>query len=201
MRGLSIWLAATALLLLALGMALAAFVRSVRRSILAGMPRQQQLAFVYRLRDLVFADPHRYMTMLLSEDRHWFVRTLFQECKAFAPRLPAGGSPVEAMTVTPMQLRDGRALAVVKMPEPVSQNETLFIGIILPRDETLARDVPRAKNLVRFFHLNRWGGQSRSTDLCGWTIKKQHRTYNVGATPTEQGFAEAIQKKLIELRQ
>ena len=178
--------------------------RSLRNMILSGMPRPQQFAFVIRLRDLVFSDPHRFMMMLFSEEKNWFVRGLWRECGAKAKRISdAGGSPEEGISVSQMQLRDGRALAVVKMPERVEEHETMFVGIVLPRDETLARDITRARQQVRFFYLNRYGGpdRSRTTDLCGWTIKKQLRTYNVGAPPTEQGFAEAIEKKLVELRQ
>src|SRR3954468_3017349 len=107
--------------------------RSLRSMILFAMPRPQQFAFVIRLRDLVFSDPHRFMTMLFSGERDWFVRGLWRECGAKAKRISsAGGAPEDGLAVSQMQLRDGRALAVVKMPEPVNEHETMFVGIVLP---------------------------------------------------------------------
>ena len=104
-------------------------------------------------------------------------------------RLRAGGSPLEDMTVTHLQLRDGRALAVVRMPQPVDDHETLFIGIVLPRDETMARDIPRAKTLVRFFYLNRYS-LSRSTDLCGWTVDKNNLLTTLQPSPIKSDAPE-----------
>ena len=176
--------------------------------------RAQHGGFVVRLRDLVFSDPFRFMNMLCSRESDWFVRGLWKEegDKWARVRLP-GGAEGEAMSdaeegephpvrlsdeglgVEKIRLNDGHVLAVVRMPQPKVMGETYLIGVVLPPDETLKKDVGRARKLVKFFVVNRWEGE-RGTDFCQWTVGGKVLTYNVGAPLDANGFALAIQGKL-----
>ena len=169
------------------------------RSIRGDMPRPQSSIFVLRLRDIVFREPAQIMMRLWAEDRVAFVKGLWKEVGWPVARhgLPAG-LPSDGMEVYRLHIPDGRAIAVVKMPEAQRKHETLLIGIVLPEDESLKHDLIRARHEVRFFFLNGWAS-GRDTDLCGWTIERELRTYNVGAPRDPEGFARALGAKLTEL--
>jgi hypothetical protein len=165
-------------------------------------PDVQQTAFVLQLRDLVFSNPYAYMTSLCTADGRLFVQRLWGEVGWKVARARQSTTTVDpAMDVQQFRFSDGRTIAVVCMPPTQHSHETIFIGVVLPMHPALKEDLSRAQQLVRFFILNRWGGSNRTTDLCGWTITKEQRTYNIGAPQNPQGFAGVVEAKLIELRQ
>src|SRR5690349_17747657 len=94
--------AASALGLLFLRWARAKFAGALVRSIMADRPRPQYYGFVYRLRELYFKDPFRYLSMIWSDQGEWFVRQLWREVGWQTARLktaPAGTVPDEGFSV------------------------------------------------------------------------------------------------------
>ena len=177
------------------------FAAAMWRSILSSVPRAQNRAFVLKLRELVFNDPYAFMTTLSAADAGAFVQRLWKEVGWNVARARQSTTPADPrMDVQQFRFADGRTIAVVCLPPPEQRHETLFIGVVLPMHPSLQQDLPRARQLVRFFYLNRFGG-SRDTDLCGWTINRELRTYNIGAPKYPQGFASVVEAKLLELRQ
>lgn len=91
-------------------------------------------------------------------------------------------------------MHDGLVLAVVMLPPPKLSGEAYLVGILLPADPSLERDINRARKLVRFFVLNRWES-GRDTDFCEWKPSGKQLTYNIGAPKDPQGFAKAIEAR------
>jgi hypothetical protein len=194
-----------AVLIVAAGALALLFLRSARRkiagaligSILARRPRLQHAAFVYRLRDLYFKDPFRYLSMMWGHEGEWFVRQLWRETGWQTARLKTeqhGALPDDGFSVHRMHTKDGRALAIVTLPPPQRPGECYMVGLVLPRDDSLKEDLNRARKSARLFVLNKW--QSRETDFCEWTATGRELTYNIGAPRNPQGFAQAIEEKL-----
>jgi hypothetical protein len=193
--------------------------RSIRKGWINRIVRTQHNLFVLRLRDLVFRDPCRYLSMLLGDQGEWFARKLWQETGDSCARvsLPGGSVgldrfmgpdvpdphplhlPDMGMAVHPFQLPDASALAIVTLPEPQETGETDLIGIWLPSDRSLEQDLVRARTLVRFFILNRWSS-GRGTDFCEFTVQGKTLTYNVGAPRDPLGFAKVIQARIEDER-
>lgn len=157
--------------------------------------------FVTQLRELAFGDPFGFMSTLCGSGGKAFVRQLWVEVgwKVARLRMPVARTEAE-MDVQVFGFNDGRTIAVVCLPPTERSGETIFVGVVLPMNPSLKEDLQTAKTLVRFFYLNRYS-LNRDTDLCGWTIKREQRTYNVGAPKYPQGFAGAVEAKLTELRQ
>jgi len=176
---------------------------AVLKNVSSSMPRTQSVLFVYRLRDLIFSDPFRFMSRLCAEDRQAFVQRLWVEGGWKVARARQVTEPADpAMDVQRFQFRDGRTIAVVCLPERQGLREALFVGVVLPMNESLMQDISRARQVVRFFVLHRFGGPdtSRVTDLRAWTAERRELTYNVGAPADPEGFARAVEAKLKELR-
>jgi len=173
------------------------------RSIFAGWrrnaPTPEMKAFEYRLRDLIFRDPALFMTRLQCPDGLGFVASLWKECGWVVPKDKLPPDHPGAPDLHRFHLPDGRAIAVVKMPESRKALDPVLLGIVLPEDASLTRDLVRARRLVHFFVL--YGpGYGRDSDLCEWPIKGRKLTYNVGAPRDPEGFARVVGNKLAELR-
>lgn len=187
-----------ALALLLLRWARAKFLGALFRSLLANRPRPQYRAFVYRLRELYFKDPFRYLSMIWSDQGEWFVRQLWRETGWQTARLKSdqhGTLPDDGFALHRMHTKDGRAMAIVTLPPPQRSGETYMVGLVLPRDDSFKEDLNRARRSARLFVLNMWQ-LSRETDFCEWTSTGRELTYNIGAPRNPEGFAEAIEEKL-----
>jgi hypothetical protein len=176
-------------------------VRKLSAMILANPPRPQRIGFVYRLRDTFFNDPSRCMNLLCSPEGPAWLHQAWREAHA---RFTTDPPPTTHLELKPMQLHDGRRIAVIQWPEPVRDGEAYLLAVVLPSDTSLQTDLPRARQALRVFVLNRFGGPgaARSTDLCAWMIqrgKMRHLTYNVGAPQSIEGFAQTVENKLREL--
>jgi len=168
------------------------------RSIMANRPRPQYYGFVYRLRELYFKDPFRYLSMIWSDEGEWFVRQLWREVgwqTAHAKAGESGTVPDEGFSVYRMHAGDGQALAIIILPAPQRSHETYMVGLVLPRNDSFKEDLNRARRAARLFILNKWQ-LSRETDFCEWTSSGKELTYNIGAPQNPQGFAQAIEEKL-----
>jgi hypothetical protein len=199
------------------GVAIVIGLRWVRRTILGDiaqrLTRAQHQVFVSRLRELIFKDPFAYMNMLCSNEAKWFVDNLWKEVgdTCARPSLRGGGSmealemdgsaaphparlSPDGLGVELFRMHDGLVLAVVKVPPPKLSGEAYLIGILLPADPSLERDINRARKQVRFFVLNRWES-GRNTDFCEWKPNGKQLTYNIGAPKDPQGFAKAIEAR------
>ena len=128
------------------------------------------VVFVYRLRDTFFNDPCRCMNLLCSTEGPAWLQQAWREAHASSNSDP-GTTPLE---LRPMQMHDGRQIAVIKCPEPLRDGEAYLLAIVLPSDQTLKTDLPRARQALRIFVLNRFGGPGgeRTTDLCAWMIQR-----------------------------
>ncbi|HEY2588053.1 MAG TPA: hypothetical protein VGI81_20085 [Tepidisphaeraceae bacterium] len=185
----------------------------------ARLTRAQHTVFEHRLREMIFKDPFRYTNMLCSKEALWFVRKLWEETGDACARAssPGGSSasalerdgspaplptrlPADGMGVDVFRMHDGIILAVITLPPPRMTGEAYLIGILLPPDPTLARDILRARKCVRYFVLNRWEG-GRDTDFCEWKPNGKQLTYNIGAPKHPEGFAKAIEARRQEERQ
>jgi hypothetical protein len=165
-------------------------------------PRVQSLAFVQRLRELVFNNPFTAMNMLWSDGRDAFVKHVWREAGDIARRAREPGNlPDEGLSVERRHLSDGRALAVITMPPPLRRGEAYFVAVLLPADDSLRNDIQRARASAEIFVLNQGSTEiGRETDLCGWRADGRELTYNVGAPRAVDGFVNAIDAKLQELR-
>jgi hypothetical protein len=173
--------------------------KRLSRYIRANTPRVQPGIFVMRLRDLVFQNPSLFMGRLWADDRRAFVQGLWKEVRAPIGRAGlVAGLPDEGMDVYRLHMPDGRAIAVVRMPNSPLMSEPILLGIVLPTDPSLGRDLVTARKAVRFFVLSRYQ-LGRSSDLCEWTIENKQLTYNVGASSDPEEFASAVAAKLEEL--
>jgi len=175
----------------------------LRQSGIFAKPRVQWVGFVSELQDLVFRDPYVFMSRLCADDGKAFVKRLWVEVGSKMARVKRPAEAADpAMEVRQFRFRDGRAMAVVCLPAPQQAREAYFVGVVLPQDDSLKQDIPRARTAVRYFVLNRFGGpdKTRTTDLCAWTDNRKELTYNVGAPTTPEGFARAVEAKLLELR-
>jgi hypothetical protein len=165
-------------------------------------PRVQPLAFVRRLRELVFNNPFTAMNMLWSDGRDAFVKHVWKEAGEVARRAREPGNlSDDGLAVERRHLQDGRALAVITMPPPLRKGEPHLVAVVLPADDSLRNDLHRARELAEIFVLNRGGGGDtyRDTDLCGWRASGRELTYNVGAPRDVYGFVKAVDAKLREL--
>jgi hypothetical protein len=192
------------LLLLGLCLAVVGLRIGLRKAMLSSAPRSQYLLFKLRLRDLLFKDPFAFMAILWSAERDGFVRRLWNEVGHTAARAPITPGTVapDGLGVRRMQISDGRALAVIVLPTPQRSGESYLIGVLLPWDDSLQRDVVRARRSVRYFVLSRYE-LGRMSDLCEWTTVNgapRELTYNVGAPTDPVGFAQAIEAKLVEMK-
>ncbi len=147
------------------------------------MPRTDRITFVFRLRELLFSDPHRFTALLQTDQAAIWVRSVWREMNEKFGDEEKGLETV--MEVENVKLRDGRLIAVIKMPPPEQSGEAYILGIVFP-PAISEMDVLEARKSLRLFVLNRFGGpdDTRDTDLCAWMIqrgKMQHLTYNVDA--------------------
>jgi hypothetical protein len=211
LRTLAIAVAGILVITLVVKLAWAVLGIAFRRHLRASAPRPQYGLFVLTLRDRLFADPFTVMSCLWSGHHDDYVRRLWDDLARQAAGLTAdlqpprdGPIPSDTIRVQRMQLADGRPLAVISLPPPRMTRETYMVGVILPWDDSLKTDRPRARRQLRYFVLFKWhDGGPRTSDLCEWTIdhdEPRELTYNIGAPPNPVGFAKAIEAKLHELR-
>jgi hypothetical protein len=177
--------------------------RTIARSILGGMPRDQPLIFRHRLREAFFRNPFAVMTLLFSDGRVGYLQKLWKEAKP--PPRHAGfepGLPPDEIGVFRTHLQDGRAIAVVILPPPQRRWEPWFIALVLPQDQRLRDDVLRARRHARFFTLDRGSTiTGHRNDLRGWTHDGKERFYNTDAPVDPERFAAVVSEKMRELRQ
>jgi len=200
---LLVWFLVLAAIVLLLRALLRHLLRALFRNMVARRPRAQRVKFARELRDLVFRDPFAFMSRLCADDRRAFVQSLWKEVGWKVARGGQRSADHEAeIDVKRLSFSDGRAIAVVCLPPPERDREAYFVGVVLPQDESLKRDLPRARRVVRYFVLNRGSMETgRSTDLCAWTPEGRELTYNIGAPKSPEGFARAVEEKLHELGQ
>jgi len=199
-----------ALVLLGLQLALA-------RSLMGGVPRFQQKRFVDRLRAEAFADPVRVVGTLSGNNAGAYLHHLWAGARGDAGRAAAqiahGGAaatkrfepvmeqswPEEPLAAKPVPVGGGWSLVVVSLPPPERNHETWFVGIALPTvamsGASTGHDAGAARPAVRFFQLDKWGG-NRDTDFVEHTTSGRELTYNVGTEKTVEAFAAAVAEKL-----
>jgi hypothetical protein len=167
---------------------------------LAGAPRPHYSAFEFRLRDLVFLNPAAFMDRLWTDDHATFVKGLWNETGSMISQrnIPAGLSS-DNMEVYRTRISDGRCVVVITMPGSQQVSEPYLIGVVLPANEEIKRDLVAARNAVPFFVLSGYH-LGRDTDLYEWTIAKKKITYNIGAPRDPKGSAGVIGAKLTEMR-
>jgi hypothetical protein len=184
---------------------------------MGGVPRFQQKRFVDRLRGEAFADPVRVVGTLSGNNAAAYLHHLWAGAKGDAGRAAAevartGGAaakrfepvmqqswPEGPLTARPVPVGGGWSLVVVSLPPPQRDHETWFVGVALPTvamsGAASARDAEAVRRAVRFFKLDKWGGD-RDTDFVEYTTAGRELTYNVGTEKTVEAFAAAVAEKL-----
>lgn len=176
----------------------------VAKRVIESRPRAEVMYFLSELKTVVFRDPFTAMRMLWSADSSRYLREIWLRATREAERWRHGtGVDPAGLAAHCSRFADGRAIAVICLPEAQKPSEPLLIGIVMPCDDaTLEQDIPRARQQTHFFVLSGFIGpdRTRDTDLCSYTSSGQEFTYNVGAPRDVAGFARAVERKLVELK-